>query len=223
MNLNILTIFPNFFTSPFGETIIKRAQEKGLISINIHDLRKWTTDKHQSVDDTPYGGGAGMVMKVEPFYRALKDLGIQKESNNKKIVLLSPRGKTLDQTIARDYSSLDEITFLCGRYEGVDQRVSDYLIDEELSIGDYVLSGGEVAAITVVDAIVRLIPGVLGNQSSPKEESFSTSKTLEYPHYTKPDIFTSEEGEDWTVPRVLLSGNHAEVEKWRKEQLSVSN
>ncbi len=217
MKFNIITIFPEIFNSYFNESILKRAQEKELIKIKAYDLRKWTTDKHKTVDDTPYGGGAGMVMKVEPIYKALRALRKQKTKNKKqKIVLLSAKGKTWNQEMAKKYSRLDEIIFICGRYEGVDERIKNF-IDEEISIGDYVLTGGELGAMVIIDSVTRLLPGTLGNEESAMDESHSTPGVLEYPHYTRPETFKAN-GKEYKVPDVLLSGNHAEIEKWRKRK-----
>ncbi len=223
MLIKIITIFPEIFTSYFNESIIKRAQSKGAIKIEIQDLREFTSDKHHTVDDTPYGGGAGMVMKIEPIYAALEKLtkqslfGKLKNLVNKpkrKIVLLSAKGKTWTQKVAADYSELDELILICGRYEGVDDRILHF-IDEEISIGDYVLTGGELGAMVMVDSITRLLPGVLGNEASHQDESHSEEGILEYPQYTKPPVFVAA-GEELSVPDVLLSGNHQAINEWRK-------
>jgi tRNA (guanine37-N1)-methyltransferase len=219
MVFDILTIFPNSF-SAIQESIVKRAVDNDLVRINIWDLRKWTDDPHHSVDDKPFGGGAGMVMKIRPIYRALKDLGVYPARDKKtKIWLTSAKGKMWDQELAKKTSEkLDRIVLLCGHYEGVDHRVVEHLIDEEISIGEYILSGGEIPAMVIVDSISRLIPGVLGNQESLNEEtSFDEGKLLpEYPQYTRPAIFTSDENDSWNVPEVLLSGDHAKIEKWKE-------
>lgn len=217
MNFNIITIFPKIFDSYFNEGIIKRAQEKNLVKIKAHNLRDWTTNIHQTVDDTPYGGGAGMVMKIEPIYKALQD--IRSKNKSSKTILLSPRGKTWNQQRAKKYSKLEEIIFICGRYEGVDDRIKNF-IDEEVSIGDYVLTGGELGVMVMVDSLVRLLPGVLGNQESTVDESHSTPGVLEYPQYTRPEIFEAN-GKKYKVPRILLSGNHKKIEEWRKEQMKT--
>jgi tRNA (guanine37-N1)-methyltransferase len=238
MRLDIITIFPHIFDSYFNESIIKRAQARNIIEIHIHNLRDWTTDKHKTVDDTPYGGGAGMVMKVEPIYKALQALKFQIPNSpaeagprqgggkfqinskfkiqNSKIILLSAKGRTWSQQLARKYSQLDNIVMICGRYEGVDERVKKF-IDEEISIGDYILTGGEIGAMAIIDSISRLIPGVLGNQESIKNESHSIPGLLEYPQYTRPEIFTVN-GKKYRVPKVLLSGNHKEIENWRTKK-----
>ena len=223
MLIKIITIFPEIFTSYFNESIIKRAQSKGAITIEIQDLREFTSDKHHTVDDTPYGGGAGMVMKIEPIYAALQKLtkqslfGKLKNLVNKpkrKIVLLSAKGQTWTQSTAANYSDLDELILICGRYEGVDDRILHF-IDEEVSIGDYVLTGGELGAMVMVDSIARLLPGVLGNEASHQDESHSEEGILEYPQYTKPPVFVAG-GEELAVPEVLLSGNHRAINDWRK-------
>jgi tRNA (guanine37-N1)-methyltransferase len=211
MHIDILTIFPDMFVGPFAESMLKRAQDKGIATIAIHDLRNWSTDSHRSVDDHPYGGGAGMVMRVDLVDRALTEL--KKENENCKIVLLSAKGQAFTQQKAQSYSHLDQLILICGHYEGVDERVAEQLVDEEIRIGDYVLTGGELPAMVISDAVVRLLPGVLGNEESLTQESHSEPGYLEYPHYTRP-----EEYKGWKVPDVLLSGNHAEIAKWRKKQ-----
>ncbi|MBD3247723.1 tRNA (guanosine(37)-N1)-methyltransferase TrmD [Candidatus Falkowbacteria bacterium] len=215
MQFNIITIFPEIFDSYFNESIIGRAQKEKKIKIKAHDLRKWTKDKHRTVDDTPYGGGAGMVMKADVIYKALRALRSKKKKEKRKIVLLSAKGKRWDQAMAKKYSKLDNVIFVCGRYEGVDERVKEF-IDEEISIGDYVLTGGELGAMVMIDSITRLLPGVLGNKESAKDESHSQPGVLEYPQYTKPETITAER-KKYSVPKVLLSGNHAEIKKWREE------
>lgn len=192
---------------------MKRAIDKKIISFQTHNLRDWTTDKHQSVDDTPYGGGAGMLMKIEPLYKAIK--AIKKNKKSAKVVLMSASGKRWNQRMAKEYSKHKEIIFICGRYEGVDARLANF-IDEEISIGDYVLTGGELPALIIMDSISRLLPGVLGNDYSATEESHSEDGILEYPQYTKPAIFKAGR-KTYTVPEVLLGGNHKEIAKWRKE------
>jgi len=225
MDFHIVTIFPKIFDSYFSESILKRAQGRELIKIDIHDLRDYTEDKHKTVDDTPYGGGAGMVMKVEPIYRALSSIisNFQFPISNKKpktknqklktrVILFSAKGKKYTQKDARRLSRYNSLIMICGRYEGVDERVAKYLVDEEISIGDYVLTGGEIPAMVVVDSIARLLPGVLGNTESAKEESHSVEGRLEYPQYTKPEEF-----QGWKVPKILLSGHHEKIEQWRKK------
>lgn len=222
MNFHIITIFPKIFDSYFNESILKRAQKENLIRIDIHNLRDYTKDKHKKVDDTPYGGGAGMVLKIEPIWRCIQSLKSKVKSKKEKtrIVLFSAKGKRYTQKDAERFSKYENLIFICGRYEGVDERVSKYVADEEISIGDYVLTGGEIPAMALIDSVSRLIPGVLGNPASLTEESFNLIKnlklkiknsSLEYPQYTKPEDFKG-----WKVPQVLLSGNHKEIKKWRK-------
>jgi len=212
MKFDIITIFPNAFDSYFNESIIKRAQNKKLIKINIHNLRNYTTDKHKTVDDKPYGGGPGMVMMVEPIYKAVKKI---KGKSKAKVILFSAKGKKFDQKIAQKFSKLDRLIMICGHYEGVDERVGKYIADEEISIGDYVLTGGEIPAMVVTDAVARLIPGVLGKKESLEEIKGS------YSVYTRPDDFLSrgKAGNKWKVPKVLLSGNHEKIKEWRKKYL----
>ena len=224
MKFHIITIFPDIFNSYFNESILKRAQTKGQIEIIIHDLRGYATDKHKTVDDTPYGGGAGMVMKVDVLYRAIQDIKKKLPPYHPavlppKTILLSAKGKTWNQTLAKEYTKLNDIILICGRYEGVDERILNF-VDEEISIGDYVLTGGEIPAMAIVDSITRLIPGVLGNPESLNEESFSEKFkiNLEYPQYTRPEVFIDDQGKEHKVPNMLLSGNHAEIEKWRNER-----
>ncbi len=264
MKFNIITIFPKIFDSYFNESILARAQNKNLIQINIHNLRDYATDKHQTVDDTPYGGGAGMVLKIEPIFSCVKTIKDNLQLQNTpsvlrtsphqrggesatRIILFSAKGKKYTQSDAQRLSKYENLIMICGRYEGVDERVAEHIIDEEFCIGEYVLTGGEIPAMIVVDSISRLLPGVLGNKESLSEESFNnvedvenvrvvenakdikgiksiknynkqsdrTSeaiKHLEYPHYTKPEEFNG-----WKVPEILLSGNHKEIEKWKKE------
>lgn len=206
MKIQILTIFPGICTGVFNESILRRAREKGLADLEAVDLRDWATGKHRTVDDAPYGGGPGMVMKVEPIHRALTDL----RGEGTRVVYMSPQGRKLTQTIAQDYSREQHLIILCGHYEGVDQRVSDHLVDDEISIGDYVLTNGAIAAVIFTDAIVRLLPGVLGDSESAVQDSFSTG-LLDHPHYTRPESYNG-----WTVPDILLSGNHAAIDAWRK-------
>ena len=208
LRIQILTIFPRICESVLRESILKRAQEKGLACLEAVDLRAWTTDQHRTTDDAPYGGGPGMVMKVEPIARALDAL----RGEGTRVLLMSPQGRRFDQTLAEVYSREDHIILVAGHYEGVDQRVADHLVDDEVSIGDYVLTNGALAAVVVTDAIVRLLPGVLGDKDSAAQDSFS-SGILDYPHYTRPENFRG-----WKVPDVLVSGNHAAIEAWRKQR-----
>ncbi len=217
MNIHILSIFPHILDSYINESIIKRAQENKFIKIQTHDLRDWTTDKHRSVDDTPFGGGAGMLMKIEPLYRALKDIKKKIGQERTRTILLSARGKGWKQSLAQDYArDYENLIFICGRYEGVDERLLNY-IDIEISIGDYVLTGGELGAMVMIDSIVRLLPGVLGNPASPESESHSVPGVLEYPQYTRPETFQDDEGQVLKVPEVLLSGDHAKIEAWKEK------
>jgi tRNA (guanine37-N1)-methyltransferase len=213
MRFDILTLFPSLVLPYFEDSILKRAIESKKITVQVHDIREYSKDKHKKVDDTPYGGGAGMVMTCQPLFDALKAV---KRKNKGPVIYLSPVGKRFTQEKAEELVQLKGIILLCGRYEGIDQRVIDSLVDEEISIGDFVLTGGELPALCMVDAVSRLLPGVLGAEESNQEESFSasTGRMLEYPHYTKPAIY-----EGLEVPEVLLSGNHAEIAKWRKSKL----
>jgi tRNA (guanine37-N1)-methyltransferase len=215
LNIDIITIFPDYFREIVDHGILRRARAAGLINFKAHDLRNWTSDKHHVVDDRPFGGGDGMVLKPEPIFAAVEALtGCSRREQfpqETRIILLSPQGRVFSQTIAEDFASAKQIVLLCGRYEGVDERVADALVTDEISIGDYVLSGGEPAAMVVVDSVVRLLPGALGSDTSAVFESFSQG-ILDYPHYTRPPEF-----EGMTVPDVLLSGNHAEIERWRRD------
>ena len=210
---DIITIFPKTIEEYINTGIVRIAREKGLVEINVHDLRKWTTDKHKTVDDTPYGGGPGMIMKIEPIYKAIKEL----KKENTLVAITTPKGEQLKQKKLVEFSKEKDLhmIILCGRYEGFDQRIHDYLVDYEFSVGEYVLSGGELPALVLVDGITRLISGVLGNESSLEEETFNED-FLEYPQYTKPEIFNG-----WSVPKVLLSGNHKEIENFRKKGLKM--
>ncbi len=209
MKIDILTIFPDICRGPLGESIIGRAQASGAVEIVVHDLRDWTEDRHRRVDDEPYGGGPGMVMKPEPFFAAVEEL----RTEETKVVLMTPQGQRFDQSKARGMSREEHLILLCGHYEGVDHRVVEALVDIELSIGDYVLTNGAIAATVVVDAIVRLIPGVLGDDQSVVDESFSDSGLIEGPQYTRPSDFKG-----MVVPEVLLSGHHAKIVEWRQKR-----
>lgn len=212
MKIDVLTIFPGMFTGPFNQSIIKRAQDKQLVSLEIHDLRQWAKDAHQAVDDRPYGGGPGMVMLIEPIDLALKDLKANHPSQNSSVILTSAKGSLFTQDMAKRFSQSDHLIFIAGHYEGVDQRVADHLADVEVSIGNYVLTGGELPVMVMVDAITRLLPGVLGDPASLAEESHSTPGYLEYPQYTRPENYRG-----WTVPQVLLSGHHQHICNWRQQ------
>jgi tRNA (guanine37-N1)-methyltransferase len=211
----VLTIFPEFFAGPFTHGIVKRARDSGTIQIHIHNLRDWTSDRHKTVDDRPFGGGEGMVLKPEPLFAAVESVWPQRDAGQ-KVLLLSAQGRLFNQAMAERLSTARELLFVCGRYEGVDERVAEHLADEEVSIGDYVLSGGELAAAVMIDAVARLLPGVLGNESSAVFESFSggghAPGILDCPQYTRPAEFRG-----WKVPEVLLGGNHAEIREWRKK------
>ncbi len=261
LRFDIITIFPSMFDSYLRESILARAQKKRLIKITTHNLRDYTTDKHQKVDDRPFGGGAGMVLKPEPIYRAVNAIKQKTESRKQKtkVVLLSAKGKQFTQKMARSFSKLDRVILICGRYEGIDERIAKHIADDEISVGPYVLTGGELPAMVLIDAMSRHIPGVLGNATSLKEESFSPrlsrckigiptslnqefeasgkiencpstvssrrsnrklkisgSAGHEYPHYTRPEVFKPKKGVRWGVPKVLLSGDHNRIAKWRK-------
>jgi tRNA (guanine37-N1)-methyltransferase len=208
MKIDIITLFPEICRAPLSESIMKRARKQGIVDLHIHNLRDWTTDRHHVADDAPFGGGQGMVMKPEPIFAAVEELRRQ----TSKVVLMSPAGHRFDQAMAAQLSGESHLIIICGHYEGVDHRVIERLVDLEISIGDYVLTNGAIAAIALVDAVVRLLPGVLGDEQSALDDSFSRG-LLEAPQYTRPAEFRS-----WKVPDVLLSGNHAEIEKWRNEQ-----
>jgi len=209
MKFHILTIFPDFFEGPFRHGVVARAAEAGALEIRIHDLRNWTDDAHRTVDDRVFGGGEGMLLKPEPIFDAVETIWPER-GPGRRVVLLSAQGRKFTQAVARDLVQNDELLLICGRYEGVDERVAEHLADDELSIGDYVLSGGELAAAVVVDTVARLLPGVVGNVDSTVNESFEGG-ILDYPQWTRPADFRG-----WQVPEVLLSGNHAEIRKWRE-------
>jgi tRNA (guanine37-N1)-methyltransferase len=233
MKIDILTIFPDFFRGPLDYGIVRRARETGLVEISIHDLREFTKDKHRTVDDRPFGGGEGMVLKPEPIFECLESFGdvapreLRLSGTAKQsVILLSAQGRRLDQTLAADLAALDRIVLICGRYEGVDERISEHLADREVSIGDYVLSGGELGAAVIVDSVTRLIPGAVGNQNSTRQESFTdhaqlsgdgpsstcvSGGLLDYPHYTRPADFRG-----MAVPEVLMNGNHDQIRTWRR-------
>lgn len=212
MRIDVITLFPEMFNGPLSESILKRAQERGLVEIKIHNLRKWAQDKHKTVDDRPYGGGVGMVLMVEPIYKALRELKAISSKLKASTILLDPGGELFSQQKAREFSKRDHLILIAGHYESVDQRVREHLIDKELSIGDYILTGGELPAMVIIDAVSRLIPGVLGKPEATQLESFS-QPLLEYPQYTRPESFKG-----WKVPEILLSGNHKKIEEWRKQK-----
>ena len=209
MHIDILTLFPQTFQGMFDFGIFKRASEQKLVSLGIHNIRDYTHDKHHTVDDYPYGGGAGMVLKPEPIFEAVESI---KGESDVPVILLTPQGRLFSQQIAQELSQYSRLILICGHYEGVDERVSEHLATDEISIGDYVLSGGELAAMVVIDAVVRLLPGVLGSAASPLDDSH-VAGLLEYPQYTRPATYRG-----WSVPEVLLSGNHAQIADWRREQ-----
>jgi len=221
MRIEILTLFPSMFKGPFEESIIKRACDRGLVEIKIHNLRKWAVDKRGTVDDRPYGGGTGMILMIEPIYKALNELKAKNSKLKTKVILLDPQGKVFNQKIAQKLSKEKHLIFICGHYEGVDERVKKHLADEVISIGDYILTGGELPAMVITDTIVRLLPGVLEKPEATKFESFSDLKIgklkignlLEYPQYTRPENFLG-----WKVPKILLSGNHQKIAEWRRKK-----
>jgi len=214
VHIDILTLFLQMFQGPFSFSILKRAIDHGLISINIHNIRDYTHDKHHTVDDYAYGGGAGMILKPEPIFEAVESIksNIKPEIGELPVILLTPQGRLFSQQIAQELATYSHLILICGHYEGVDERVREHLVTDEISIGDYVLSGGELAAMVVVDAVVRLLPGVLGSEASLVDDSH-VAGLLEYPQYTRPVEYRG-----WSVPEVLLSGNHAQIAKWRREQ-----
>lgn len=217
MRFHLLTIFPDFFTGPFSHGVVARARDSGKLDLAIHDLRQFTHDRHRTVDDRCFGGGAGMLMKPAPIFEAVESILAptreERVAKGQRVVLLSPQGPLFSQATARRYASeCPELLLVCGRYEGVDERVAEHLADEELSIGDYVLSGGELAAAVVIDATARLLPGVLGNDESAVDESFEQTGILDFPQWTRPADFRG-----WSVPEVLQNGNHADIRRWRAE------
>jgi tRNA (guanine37-N1)-methyltransferase len=211
MIFHVITIFPDFFGTAFAEGVVGQAIKAGKIELRVHNLRDWTDDRHKTVDDRPFGGGEGMVMKADPIFRAVEAV-LPNRDERTRVVLLSAQGKRYEQAMARQYSQLREIVLICGRYEGVDERVAEHLIDDEISIGDYVLSGGELGAAIVFDSVSRLLPGVLGNEGSSINESFTEAGLLDCPHYTRPAEYRG-----WPAPEVLIGGNHASIERWRKQ------
>ena len=240
LRFDVITIFPEFFAGPLDFGILRRAREQELVEVRTHDLRSWARDRHKTVDDRPFGGGEGMVLKPEPLFEAVESLGVAPQAERLKagcresVVLMSAGGRLFDQQVAAELSQLDRVVLICGRYEGVDERVAMHLADRELSVGDFVLSGGEIAAALIVDAVTRLVPGALGNEASQRLESFSVGAQapgdadrdhgpplstvdlggmLDYPHYTRPAAFRG-----WEVPEVLSSGDHAKIREWRRQQ-----
>ncbi|MBU4205057.1 tRNA (guanosine(37)-N1)-methyltransferase TrmD [Patescibacteria group bacterium] len=222
MKFDIITIFPKIFRGYFEESLIKKARQKGLISIDVHNLRDFTKDKHKTVDDKPFGGGLGMVMKVEPIYKAIQSLKLKNKKQRSKIILFTPRGKKFNQKLALKLSELDRIIMICGRYEGVDERVAKNIADMELSIGDYDLMGGELPAMIVVETVSRLIPGVIGKKELLEERITKSGGFLEYEQYTRPEVFLPKKSvKNWKVPKVLVSGNHKDIEEWRRKHSKV--
>lgn len=211
MRIDIITLFPEMFRGPFDASIVARAREQGIVRIELHNLRDWGEGRHNTVDDAPYGGGAGMVLKPAPVFAAVEAVRAL-DAEPGRVVLLTPQGRLLTQPIVNELAALARLTLLCGHYEGVDERIREHLVDDEISVGDYVLSGGELAAMVLVDAVVRLLPGALGGETSLHEESHAQG-LLEYPQYTRPADFRG-----WPVPEVLLSGNHPEIDRWRRQQ-----
>lgn len=222
MIFEIITAFPEAF-SYFNESIIKRAKNNGVITINIHNLRDFTNDSRKTIDDRPYGGNPGMLIKVDPVYKALKYIGVYPARPKKtKVILTSAKGNKWTQKKAIEYKeNLERIVIICGHYEGFDHRIEENLIDEEISLGEFILSGGEIASMALVDTITRLMPGVLGNSESLEDESFNTNGFIEYPQYTRPETFKTDEGKVWGIPEVLKSGNHKEIESWKKENTNL--
>jgi len=221
MRFDIITLFPEIFEFYFYHSILKKAKEKGVIKIKVHNLRDFASDKHKTVDDKPFGGGRGMVLKVEPIYKAVQSLKLKTKTQKSKIILFTPRGKKFNQKMAMEFSKLDQLILICGRYEGVDERVAKYLCDEKISIGDYVLMGGELPALVVIESVARLVPGVIGKSELLRERFTGKGGFLEYPQYTRPEIFEPQKGVKWKVPKVLLSGNHKKIEEWRKKHSKV--
>jgi tRNA (guanine-N1)-methyltransferase len=213
MRIDVLTLFPEMFDGVFGASILGKARDKGIVALEAINFRDYSNNKHNTVDDYPYGGGGGMVLKAEPVFSAVEDLMAKKESEARpRVILMCPQGESFTQKKAEELAKEEHLVLICGHYEGYDERIREYLVTDELSIGDYVLTGGEIPAMTVIDSVVRLLPGVLGNESSAVTDSYSTG-LLEYPHYTRPAVFR-----DWEVPEVLISGNHARIDAWRREQ-----
>lgn len=210
MRVDVFTLFPNVFTPYLQSSILQRAVQNGLVQVNLHDIRLWATDKHHTADDTPYGGGGGMVMKCAPVFAAVEEiLGVPPKC---PLILMTPQGRPFTQKAAFELSELPHLALLCGHYEGIDERIREHLVTDEISVGDYVLTGGELPALTIIDAVTRLLPGALGDPDGARDDSFA-SGLLEYPHYTRPEEFRG-----WKVPEVLLSGNHAEIDRWRRKQ-----
>lgn len=211
MKIDVLTLFPGMFAGPLDESIVGRARTAGILDLRIHNLRDWATDRHRTVDDTPYGGGPGMVLKPEPLFAAVEALKAER-GDGMKVIITSPSGRVFSQAVAQNLATEESLLIICGSYEGFDERVREHLADDELSIGDYVLTNGALPAMVIVDAVTRLLPGALGDDASSQEESFSHG-LIEYPHYTRPAEFRG-----WCVPEILQSGNHVAIERWRRSQ-----
>lgn len=211
MTFEVVTIFPEFFRGPFEHGVVARARAAGVLDIRVHDLRNWTVDRHRTVDDRPFGGGEGMLLKPGPIFEAVETIWPERTAE-RRVVLLSAQGRMFDQQMARRFAALEGLLLICGRYEGVDERVAEHLADEEVSVGDYVLSGGELAAAVVIDTVARLLPGVLGNEASSVNESFEQSHLLDCPQYTRPADFRG-----WKVPEVLIGGHHEQIRRWRRQ------
>ncbi|MCD6528562.1 tRNA (guanosine(37)-N1)-methyltransferase TrmD [bacterium] len=222
LRFDIITIFPKIFDSYLQESLILKARKKKLIEINVHNLRNWAEDKRKTVDDRPFGGGLGMVMKIEPIYKAVEEIKKKsKKIKKRKIVLFTPRGKIFNQRMAYEFSKLDQLILICGRYEGVDERVAKYISDITLSIGNYDLMGGELPAMVVIEATTRLIPGVISKNQLLQERVTKEKGFIEYPQYTRPEVFEPKKGVRWRVPKVLLSGHHKKIEEWRRRHQKV--
>jgi tRNA (guanine37-N1)-methyltransferase len=225
LKFDVITVFPSIFSSYLNESLIARAQKKKFIKVNVRDLRKWTTDQHKTVDSRPFGGGLGMVLKVEPIYKAIKELtkikktgaSAKASATRRKIILFTPRGEKFNQKMALKLSKLNQIIFICGRYEGVDERVAEKIADMEISIGDYDLMGGELPAMIAIESISRLVPGVIGKEQLLKERITKDGGFIEYAQYTRPEIFEPQKGKKWKVPSVLISGDHKKIEEWKTE------
>ena len=218
MIFDVITLFPEVFKTYFQQSLIKKACEKKILKINILDLRDFSSDKHKTVDDKPFGGGRGMVLKLEPIYKAVKSLKKQRKA---KVIFFTPRGKKFNQKMATKFAKLDRLILISGRYEGVDERVAKYIADEKISIGDYVLMGGDLPALTVMETVARLIPGVVGKSELLEERVTKKKGFIEYPQYTRPEVFGPQKGARWRVPKVLLSGDHKKIEQWRKKHSKI--
>lgn len=212
MHIHVVTAFPNMFTGPLSESIIKRAVERGLVTITLHDLRKYTLDKHQSIDDYPYGGGPGMILKPEPVFLCIEDVRNQYGLQSTPVILMTPSGQMYCQDLAIELATFETMILLCGHYKGIDERIREHLVTHEISVGDYILTGGELPAMVIIDSVVRLIPGAISDLDSAETDSFH-SGLLDHPHYTRPEEFRG-----WSVPGVLLSGNHDEIKRWRQQR-----